>query len=468
MDVLNGEQIEQIAEVTEDIIEKVGFTVENKEVLKISKKEGAFVDEIKGIVRFPRKLLRELLSRCPSGYRISDLNGNEYIIGGEDKYCLAIVTDPWIIDYKTQLPRRPSLEDIRINTIVGQSIPDVVTMSRMDFPVIDFSDETSSWRALLEHLLHQSKHITFMPGSLEQYREFKKMLEIMREEISRDKNIVSVAVAVVSPLKLGDWNGEVLMDACRNNFPVFPTICPMAGMTSPYTRIGTFIQANVENIFLAALSQLLRPGIPYRYTGGSSVMDLRTGQDRYYTLEKVFEKLFIGQLARRYRLPAGVECGGTMNYCFDGQSGSEGILFMLSACKSGAHLLQGIGSCYNAMGMSAEMMLIHTAWLEVARYLSRGISFEYFQESIESIKNTGAEGNFLTDELTIKNLRSNEFFYSEFFNSGEGKPMLERAHGKVEELVSNFKSPLKDTIKEKLVRYFNDNIFRGQDVKSYR
>jgi len=298
-----------------------------------------------------------------------------------------------------------------------------------------------------------------MSSSLEQYRIFKEIVEILKDGLPAEKNILSVAIAVVSPLKLGNWNAEVLLDTCRNNIPVFPTICPMAGMTSPYSKIGTLLQVNTENIFIAALSQMLKPGIPYRYTAGSSIMDLRTGYDRYYTLEKVFEKLFIGQLARRYNLPSGVECGGTMGYRFDGQSGAEGVLFMLAAYKSGAHMLQGIGSCYNAMGMSAEMMIIHTVWLEVAKYLDRGIGFDNLQEAIESIKNAGPGGNFLTDNLTLKNLRSGEFFYNELFGETEGKSMIERAHNKVEELISNFESPLKDNVKEKLVRYFNDNIF---------
>lgn len=459
MEILTTAQIEQIVEGTEEILENVGFIVENEKILKIARKKGADVDETSGRVKFSHKLLRELLSQCPSQYKISDLNGNEYTIGDENRYCLAIVTDPWIIDYETQLPRRPSLEDIRRNTIVGQSIPEVITMSRMDFPVTDFSDKTSSWRALLEHLLHQDKHITFMPGSLQQYIKFKEIAEILKDGLPAEKNILSVAVAIVSPLKLGDWNAEVLLDACENNIPVFPTICPMAGMTSPYSRIGTLLQVNVENIFMGALSQMLKPGIPYRYTAGSSVMDLRTGYDRYYTLEKVFEKLFIGQMARRYNLPYGVECGGTMRGCFDGQSGAEGVLFMVVAYKSGAHMLQGIGSCYNAMGMSAEMMVIHTAWLEVAKYLAKGIGFDDFDEAIESIKNAGPGGNFLTDNLTLKNLRSGEFFYNELFGEAEGKSMLEKAHSKVEELINNFKSPLKDEMKEKIIRYFNDNVF---------
>ncbi|MCX8082658.1 MAG: trimethylamine methyltransferase family protein [bacterium] len=166
------------------------------------------------------------------------------------------------------------------------------------------------------------------------------------------------------------------------------------------------------------------------------------------------------RLAKRYNLPYGVECGGSMVYRFDGQSGAEGVLFMLSAYLSGASILSGIGSCYNAMGMSAEMMVIQTTWFEVAKYLTEGIKFDDFQEAMESIKNTGPGGNFLTDVLTLKNLRSGEFFYNELFGEAEGKSMLEKAHNKVEEMISNFQSPLKDELKGELIKYFSDKIFK--------
>ncbi|MCM8788787.1 MAG: trimethylamine methyltransferase family protein [Candidatus Omnitrophica bacterium] len=459
MDILKESQVDLIVEKTEEILEDTGFIVENEEILKISKQNGAVVDETSGIVKLPRKLLRELLSLCPSEYSISDLKGNECTVGGDNRYCMAIVTDPWIIDYKTRLPRRPSLEDIRRNTIVGQSLPDVISMSRMDFPVTDFSDQTSSWHALLQHLIHQDKHITFIPGSLEQYRIFVQIAEILKEGIPEEKNILSVAVTPISPLKLSGWNAEVLVDVCKRNIPLVTTTCPMAGMTSPYSRIGTFLQANVETIFLITVSQMLKPGIPFRYSFGSSVMDVKTGCDRYYTMEKVLEKLVIGSLARRYKIPYGVECGGTMRYHFDGQSGAEGVLFMLTAYLSGANILQGIGSCYNAIGMSPEMMIIQAGWFKVAKYLSKGVNFDQLQESVESIKNAGPGGNFLTDSITIKNLRTDEFFNCELFGEIEGKTMFEKAHDKVEEIISNFRSPLNDEKREKLVKYFSDKIF---------
>jgi hypothetical protein len=67
------------------------------------------------------------------------------------------------------------------------------------------------------------------------------------------------------------------------------------------------------------------------------------------------------QLGRAENMPTWAECGGAMTHRYDPQCGAEGMLFMLAAHASGADIISGFGSCHNAMGMSAEMMVIHPA-----------------------------------------------------------------------------------------------------------
>ena len=120
--VLNENQIEKIKQLTEEMIEKIGFKVEHKGLLKIAAKAGAIVDEANQTVKIPAKLLRDLLLKVPKSYIAKGIDEKEYHIGGGRQYISAIVTDPWIIDYKTKEPRRPRLEDVRRNTILSQKM----------------------------------------------------------------------------------------------------------------------------------------------------------------------------------------------------------------------------------------------------------------------------------------------------------------------------------------------------------
>jgi trimethylamine--corrinoid protein Co-methyltransferase len=472
MNKLTVSQVEQVQRATEDLLANVGVQVMHDGLLQRARTAGAQVDEARGVVRFPVPLLRELLAQVPSQYQIADLFGGEFTVGGEQGVpkqghmgCLAIVTDPWIIDYETQRPRRPRLEDLRRHTIIAQTLEPVVAVSRMDFPVADVEGPTSSLRALEEHLLHYTKHIYVLPTSVESFEGWLEIGQILTQD--RDlaqSRLITVGVPVLSPLRLTGMNAELLLGSCAHDFPVVSTICPMAGTTGPYSKIGTLLLGNAENVFLAAMTQIVRPGHPYLYALGPSRTDMTSGGDMYYTLDKVLWKLGAAQMGHAYHMPVSSECGGTMTYRYDQQNGAEGMLFMLAAHESGASILAGIGSCYNANGMSAEMMVIQIAWLEAARFLNRGIDTAALDQALDSITRVGPGGHYLADDLTLKMLRSDEFFDNELFDHSESygphPSLLERAHQKVEEMVADFESPVPGKVQEDLKRYFHDTYKR--------
>jgi trimethylamine--corrinoid protein Co-methyltransferase len=269
---------------------------------------------------------------------------------------------------------------------------------------------------------------------------------------------MTVGIPILSPLRLTAMNAEIMAEACRRGHPIVSTICPMAGTTSPYSLAGTLALGHAENLFLAALTQLLRPGHPYLYAMGPSRTNMRTGDDMYYTLDKVLWKSAACELGKALGLPVAAECGGTMTYRYDQQSGAEGVLFMLAALRAGAHILAGIGSCFNAVGMSAEMMLIQMDWLRAARFLERGIDVGTLERDLESVRRAGPGGSFLTDEATLERLHAGGFFEGGLFDySGACGPepsLFERAHSRVESLVAGSRSPVPERIQEEVRRYF--------------
>jgi trimethylamine---corrinoid protein Co-methyltransferase len=459
MTTLKPEQIEQFRKATVEILEKTGFTVEHEGLLRMARAAGAHVEEASGRVRIPGALLHELAAQIPPRFACRGILGDTWEVGGERQCGTAIVTDPWIIDYETQRPRRPCLEDLRRHTIIAQKLDSVTGISRMDFPITDVGDATSSLRALEVHLLNHAKHNIVLPASLESFHQWLGISEILARRVEA-RHLISIGIAVASPLTLNGLNGEMLVRSIERGFCVIPTICPMAGSTAPYSLAGVLLQANIETLMVGLLTQMVKPGHPFEYVSGVSVTDMRSGHDLYYTLDKVLWKLASAQLGLSYGLPTGVECGGSLTWRYDQQNGAEGMLFMLAAQASGAHMLSGFGSCHNANGMSGEMMVIQDAWLRAARFLSRGIRTDGLRLGVKSIQEVGPGGQFLTDDLTLQFLRGDEFFKSEIFDFGggyaEGGSLLERAHDRVEELVAGYESPVPHDIQEDLRRCFHD------------
>ena len=459
MKALSDAEIEKFQQATEQILETTGFRVRHEAILKKAKEGGAKVDEAGGLVRIPAPLLRELIRQAPPQVTIRGTLGDAWEVGGSQQHASAIVTDPWIVDYETRRPRRPCLVDLRRHTIIAQRLDPVAAISRMDFPVSDVDDETSSLRALEVHLLNHTKHNTVLPATLESFEQWMRIRRILAPG-GDPEGLITVGVAVTSPLTLDELNGDILCRALEEGLHIAPTVCPMAGTTAPYSLASSLLQANVEVIAMAALTQILRPGTGFFYDKGLSVADMRTGQGLYYSMDKVLWKLAGVQLGLSYNLPTRTECGGSLTYRYDQQSGAEGMLFMLTACACQAHMFGSFGSFHNANGMSAEMMVIHEAYFRAAQFLCRGISTDEFHLGVESIERVGPGGNFMTDDLTLALLRSDEFFRHDLFDfSGgyhESKSLLERAHERVEELVSGYESPVPGAVQEGLRRYFHD------------
>jgi trimethylamine--corrinoid protein Co-methyltransferase len=457
--VLSDEQIEQIREAGLVHIEKHGFVVQDGELLARAKARGARVDEAQSRVRLPRALLAELMATVPSRYTVRNILGETWEVGGGAPYGAAIVTDPWIIDYGTGEPRRPCLEDVRRHTIIAEQLDPVIGISRMDYPVTDVAGPSSSLRALEIHLLNHTRHYHVMATGLEAFDEWMGIAKILARGGDL-AGLITSAVATGSPLVLNAINIELLKRSVNRGFAIQPTICPMAGSTAPYSIAGTLLQAHIEVLMLATMSQILKPGHPVIYATGLSVTDLQTGADLYYTLDKVLWKIAAVELGRAEKMPTWAECGGAMTHRYDPQSGAEGMLFMQAAHASCADLISGFGSCHNAMGMSAEMMVMQEAYLRAARHLARGIRTDDLRLATANLERVGPGGQFLDDDLTVELMRSDEFFRDDGFDlsggHGAGRSMLERAHERVEQLVAGYQSRVPGDIQEALRRHFHD------------
>lgn len=459
---LAQDQVEQVRAATEDILEDTGFRVGHAGLRGLCRKAGAKVDEASALVRLPRALVRELLARAPAQFTICGVDGSQTVIGGETppRYH-AIVTDPWIIDYAGGGVRPPRLSDIIRHTALAQKLEPVAAISLMDYPVSDIDGPDSNLHAMRAHVLHHTRHHLLCPASVESLERWLRLGELLGDgRPPGDTRIMSVAVAIISPLVLSEMNGELLLRTCHSGLAVFPTICASAGATAPYSLASNVLLGNVETVFLACMTQLVRPGTPFLYRFAPSVADMRTMEALYYTLDKLTWNLASVQLGRSYGLPCSSECGGAMTARHDLQTGAESVLSMLTAHASGADFLTGIGSTCNAVGMSPEMMLVQLAWAEAAAHLRSPVRTEGGLPGAESIRDAGPGGQFLTDGMTLEFMRGGEFFQHPLLDySGDvddARSLMERAHEEVLRMTRNVQSPLPAKMQEEVQRFFRE------------
>jgi len=228
----------------------------------------------------------------------------------------------------------------------------------------------------------------------------------------------------------------------KRGYPILMVSCPMAGTTAPLTFAGGLLLCNAENLFLLTLAQLLKAGAPFIYASGQSETDLRTGYDVYYPPDKMLWKIANVQMGKSYGLPISGEIAGSMVGRYDIQGGIESALLMLPSIACGQNM-GAFGTCYNAVGMSAEFIVLQADTAQLLERISAGMDTSYEMLCFESIAAAGPGGHFLEDPLTLRMLRSGEFYAGGSFDrQGEHSPndpqdsMLVHAHERVEKLLA--------------------------------
>lgn len=455
------EQIARIRGKIEQTLWEIGLRVESAEVREICANAGA---EVRGDrVHFSPEVLNRLVALAPKTYEIRSAYGRSWTVGGDKQLMTGIVMDPWINDPKTGT-RRPAMQDLLTNLALMEHYDDIAMVSRMDFPVTDFDDAHSSDRALEQFFLNFGKHIAAYctsPESLQDYFEIGKVL--LDGKPLKDSALFTVAVATLSPLTVTDINCTLMLEACKYNLPIIPTTCPMAGATAPYSLIATFVQGMAEVVGLCAIVQAVNPGNPYLMAFGPSVASLLDVHDMYYTMDKPVWKLAAAEVSAAYGVPFAAECGGTTPDGFDMQCGAESMIQMLSAVGSSAAMLCGVGSCYNANGLSAENIVIGMALKHASDFLTRGMRLDTLEDALVSMEAQKDTGYFLMDDMTYGMMHAGEFFSDPVFNyMGEFRQapsMTERAQTRIKAITDEFVSPVPAEVQAKIRTFFAEKIY---------
>jgi trimethylamine--corrinoid protein Co-methyltransferase len=472
MNVLSSSEIEMIHSKTIEILQKAGVEIGHPAMCEKCRQAGAKVDDSQMRVYFPAGLVNELLSCAPRIVKETGINERGMDVGSSNNYFTSLILDPWVVDYHEGL-RPPVLEDVRRNTIIGESLERVDAMMRMHYPVSDVKGSDSYYKTMEVFLSNSTKHTAAYPVSVENCRDWMDIMAVIADAAGLDVDntpLLSIATAVTSPLRLTAPNVEIMKMAMERCYPIIPTVCPMAGTTAPFTVAGTTLQSNVECVLTIILTQLYKPGHPVFYGVGPSVTNMQTGHDLYYTSEKMLWKIAASQMGSYYNVPVSGEAGGTLTWRPDVQNGAEGALFLLASLVGNQHMISGLGSLHNANGMSSEQIIMQCGLIDMAEYVSKGINITEQSLAAKSIIDVGPGGNFMADELTLSNLRSDEFFSSHFldFSGGYEKDspgMYEKAHSIVEDTVAAYDPQVPGNVREAIKKFFYEKYQDKQVAK---
>lgn len=405
--LLTQDQVVKIHDASLEILEETGLKVRYEPARELFKKHGCSVEEER--VRFPRAVVEKYRKLAPPSFTFHGRDPKfDKTIPQDSPVIVTASSAPDIIDPVTGRERRAESTDIAriahlINELPGYDIFSISTLAD-DAPADLFT--ISRLYPALKYCLKPLRVTTTNMKDTMSVMEMAYLVAGGEEAYKAHPFLTHHYCPVVSPLTMDHLSTENVMFFAEHGLPVYPTIVPNAGLTSPMSMAGTLIQGNAEFLSALMLMQMTREGTPTIYATLGTVADMRSGAYTSGAIECGMLHMAFAQMARYYNLPAGGYVGLTNAKLNDAQSGYETGMSGIAGLLGGMDMFN-IGGLIDALKtFDFGKAVIDDEIAQMMKRMKRGISFSDDDLGIDLIKGIGPGGSFITAKHTTSRMKT--------------------------------------------------------------
>ena len=408
-ELLTQEQVERVHDASLEVLEEVGLLVRHGPARDLFREHGCDVDSETNRVKFPRAIVEKYRRVYPP----------KFIFGGRDpKYDKTIPDDspvivtgssaPDILDPVTGIERRSVSADIVMIAHLIHELP-AYDMFSVSVLADDAPDNQFTLARLYPALKYCMKPIRITSKDLPDAKDILQLAYLVAgsEEAYREHPFITHHYCpVVSPLTMDHLSTEAVMFFSEQGLPVYPTIVPNAGLTSPMSLAGTLAQGNAEFLAAATLMQMTREGTPLIYATLPTVADMRTGAYASGGIECGMLHMAHAQMAHFYNVPCGGYVGLTNSKVNDAQSGYETGLSTMAGVLAGMDMLNMGGLIEALKTFDFAKAVIDDEIAQMLKRMKRGLEFSEENLAVDVIKKIGPGGSFIVEPHTIKRMKT--------------------------------------------------------------
>lgn len=405
--LLAQEQVERIHEASLEILEDVGLKVRYGPAREVFKQHGCVVEDER--VKFPRAVVEKYRKLAPSTFTFYARDPKfDKVIPRDSPVIVTASSAPDIIDPVTGRERRAESSDIAriahlINELPGYDIFSISTLAE-DAPADQFTISR-----LYPSVKYCLKPIRVTTTDRKDTHSVMKMAYLIAGGEAAYKEhpfLTHHYCPVVSPLTMDNLSTENVMYFAGEGLPVYPTIVPNAGLTSPMSMAGTLAQGNAEFLSSLVLMQMVKEGTPTIYATLATVADMRTGAYTSGAIECGMLHMAFAQMSRFYNLPCGGYIGLTNSKVNDAQAGYETGMSAMGGLVSGMDMFN-IGGLIDALKtFDFAKAVIDDEIAQMMKRAKRGITFSDDELAVNLIKEIGPGGSYIVAKHTISRMKT--------------------------------------------------------------
>ena len=408
-ELLTQEQVDQVHEASLQILEEVGLMVRHEPARDLFRLHGCDVNSETNRVKFPRAVVEKYRRVYPAKFTFR---------GRDPKYDKTIPDDspvvvtgssaPDILDPVTGAERRAVIADIVHIAHLIQELP-AYDMFSVSVLADDAPDNQFTLARLYPALKYCSKPVRITSKDLPDARDILQLGYLIAgsEAAYREHPFITHHYCpVVSPLTMDHLSTEAVMFFAEQGLPVYPTIVPNAGLTSPMSLAGTLAQGNAEFLAAATLMQMVKEGTPLIYATLPTVADMRTGAYASGGIECGMLHMAHAQMAHFYNVPCGGYIGLTNSKVNDAQSGYETGLSTMAGLLAGMDMMNMGGLVEALKTFDFAKAVIDDEIAQMLKRMKRGLEFSQENLAVDIIKKIGPGGSFIVEPHTIKRMKT--------------------------------------------------------------
>jgi trimethylamine--corrinoid protein Co-methyltransferase len=460
----SDEQVKKIHSNALELLQTHGFMVEHRQALEMLQDSGAKVDFEKHIVKVKPDLVKKCMRSTVS----------RFVLGARDAAKnVTVETDPQrpvfrngggvdkIIDIDTGQFRDMLLSDVAalVRLLDALDFIDVVSpLYSHDVP-----EKTRDLVMLQTLFENTSKHVNIRTFSKKNLDVLVKMGEIVAggSRGLRKRPVFSLFDSPLSPLKFPELTVDVFITAGRYGIPLYMANLPIAGGTGPFTLAGMVQLIHTELLASVVICQTANPGAPVLLHPLAMTMDWQTLLGLSASIESTIITAAATQLANEvFNMPVDVHGPWSDTHIADSQSAIERTFQTLFPAFSGAASIAGFGDVQEGLAFCPIQLGIDEELVGFTLKALEPIPADDERLAVDAIKRVGFGGNFMTDDTTIKYLRTdyyqpkilNRLSRQEWEKAGR-KDINARAKQRIEKLLKEHQpKPLEEGIEKELHR----------------
>jgi trimethylamine--corrinoid protein Co-methyltransferase len=407
--LLTQEQVTRTHAASLEILENVGMLVRNEKARTLFEQHGCRVDAGTQFVKLPSEVVEEFRLMLPPTFAF---------FGRDPKYDRVVPQDgpviitgssaPDIIDPVTGRTRRAHSDDIAciahlINELSAYDVFSISTLAD-DAPPGQFT-----LARLYPSLKYCLKPIRSTTKDMQDIQAIMRLLYVIagnKETYHAHPFVTHHYCPVVSPLTMDQLSTEAIIFFCEQGLPVYPSIVPNAGLTSPMSMAGTLAQGNAEFLAISVLMQMVREGTPTIYATLPTVADMRTGAYASGGIECGMLHMAFAQMARFYNVPYGGYIGLSNSKINDAQSGYETGMSTVAGVLGGTDMLNMGGLLDALKAFDFAKAVIDDEIAQMLKRLKHGIVFNEEELALDIIAQIKPGGSFMMNPHTLKRMKS--------------------------------------------------------------